>query len=127
MAKGLEALLGATIDVQKPVYMARLKTEFTVKALSNEEMRSINMRATTVNGKGEKKTDDQLLNALFIAKGCVDPDFNDKALKTHYGASDEADCVAKALLPGEIAKLVTAILELSGFGDDEEMIEDAKN
>ncbi|WP_433943605.1 phage tail assembly chaperone [Paenibacillus sp. SN-8-1] len=127
MGQGLDALLGATLEVQDTVYIPRLKTHFTIKALSNEELRRVNERATLPGAKGEKKTDDQLLNALFIAKGTVEPDFNDKALKAHYGASDEADCVTKALLPGEMAKVLQAVLNLSGFGNEDELIDDAKN
>lgn len=127
MGQGLDALLGATLDVQGTVYIPRLKTHFTVKALSNDELRRVNERATVPGSKGAKQTDDQLLNALFIAKACVEPDFNDKALKAHYGATDEADCVVKALLPGETAKLLKEIMELSGFGNEDEVLEDAKN
>ncbi|MEC0370050.1 phage tail assembly chaperone [Paenibacillus chibensis] len=125
--KGLDALLGATLELESSVYIPRLKTKFTIKALSNDDLRRINERATVINPRGEKSTDDQLLNALFIAKGCVDPDFNNKALKEHYGAIDEAECVTKALLPGEMAKLLQAVLDLSGFGNEDELIEEAKN
>lgn len=127
MAKGLEALLGATLELTKEVYIPRLKTSFTVRALSNDDLRKINARATLPDGKGGKKTDDQVLNALIIVKGCVDPDFNDKALKAHYAAADEVDCVSKALLPGEMAKVMQAILDLSGFGNEDELVEEAKN
>ncbi|CAM2950988.1 hypothetical protein PASE110613_09095 [Paenibacillus sediminis] len=125
--KGLEALLGATLELESQVYISRLKTSFTVRALTNEELRRVGERATLPNAKGEKKTDEQMFNALLIAKGCVDPNFSDKALIQHYGASDEADCVTKALLPGEIAKVLQAVLDLSGFGNEDELIEEAKN
>lgn len=124
---GLEALLGASLDVQDTVYIPRLKTHFTVKALDQTEMTRARDQATIPTRKGEKELDGQLFNAVLIAKGCVDPDFSDKALISHYGASDAADCVAKALLPGELAKVLTAIMKLSGFDDEEELIEEAKN
>ncbi|WP_054955050.1 phage tail assembly chaperone [Paenibacillus dakarensis] len=127
MAKGLDALLGATLEQTKEVYIARLKTHFTVKALSNEDMRRIGERSTVPDGKGGKQTNNDMFNGLVIVKGCVDPDFNDKALKAHYGAADEIDCVTKALLPGEMVKVMQAILDLSGFGNEDELIEDAKN
>ncbi|KKO54509.1 phage tail assembly chaperone [Paenibacillus sp. DMB20] len=127
MAKGLEALLGATLELTKEIYIKRLNTHFTVKALSNEELRKINERATVIDGKGAKQTDNDIFNGMVVAKGCVDPNFNDKALKDHYGATDEVDCVSKALLPGEMAKVLQAVLDLSGFGNEDELIEDAKN
>ena len=124
---GLDALLGATLDITQQVHIKRLNASFTVKALGNEDLRKIGDRASKPDGKGGKTSDDQLFNALVIVKGCVDPDFNDKALKAHYGAADDADCVTKALLPGEMAKVLQAILDLSGFGNEDELGEDAKN
>jgi hypothetical protein len=123
MAKGLEALLGANLDVTKEVYISRLKTSFTVKALTNAETTKARLRATT----GKDNVDATTLSYVMISMACVDPDFNDKALKAHYGASDDVDCVGKALLPGEIAKLTTEISNLSGFGNEEELLEEAKN
>lgn len=127
MAKGLEALLGATLEMTKEVYIPRLKASFTVRALSNEDIRKINERATLPDGKGGTRKDDRIINALMVVKGCVDPDFNDKSLKAYYEASDEIDCVTKALLPGEFGKVLREVLNLSGFGNEEELIEEAKN
>lgn len=127
MAKGLEALLGATLELTKEVYISRLKTNFTIKALGNEDLRKINERATVFDGKGGKKVDNRTSHGLIVAKGCVDPDFNDKALKAKYEAVDEAECVFKALLPGEVDKLLDEILSLSGFGNEDELVEESKN
>lgn len=124
---GLEALLGATLDVQDSVYIPRLKTHFTVRALDQAELTRAHEQATIPTRKGEKEIDGQMLNAAVIAKGCVDPDFSDKALIAHYGATDATDCVTKALLPGEIVKVLGAIMKLSGFDDEDELIDDAKN
>ncbi|MCD9024313.1 phage tail assembly chaperone [Cohnella silvisoli] len=125
--KGLDALLGATLDQQSQVYIPRLKTHFSVKALTSEELRKANDQATVPTGRGERKLDNNLFNAVLVVKGCVDPDFSNKTLIQHYEATDAADCVTKALLPGEIVKLFQTVLDLSGFGDDDELIEDAKN
>ncbi|KAF6658862.1 phage tail assembly chaperone [Paenibacillus polymyxa] len=124
MTKGLEALLGATTDLQEEVYIPRLKTHFTIKALDEDAIERARAQATT--GK-DGSVDDALLNRLLIVKSAVDPDFNDKALKDHYEASDAADCVKKALLPGEQARLIQAVLALSGFVGDAELIQNAKN
>lgn len=129
MAKltGLDALLGATVEQESQVYIPRLKVEFTVRAISNEELRKATDQATHRTGRGEKKVDERLFNLIVIAKGCADPDFGNRELIEKYDAADAADCVAKALLPGEVAKVLKAILDLSGFGDDEELINEAKN
>ncbi|MCG7386874.1 hypothetical protein [Paenibacillus sp. ACRRY] len=125
MAKGLDALLGAQLEVTDEVYIPRLKAKLTVKSLTNAELERVRLQATV--GKNRELNDD-LYNNLIIVQGCVDPDFSNKALLAHYGATDAADCVHKAILPGERAKLIGKILDLSGFGaDEEEELEEAKN
>ncbi|MDH2332509.1 phage tail assembly chaperone [Paenibacillus polymyxa] len=124
MAKGLEALLGATTDLQEEIYIPRLKTHFTIKALDEDSIERARAQATT--GK-DGSVDGALFNRLLIVKSAADPDFNDKALKDHYEASDAADCVRKALLPGEQTRLIQSVLALSGFVEDAELVEDAKN
>lgn len=125
MNKGLDALLSATLDVQEEVYIPRLKTTFTIKALTEEEIEATTQEATTGrNGSVDMK----LQNRLIVAKATLDPNFNDKALKAHYGTTTPDETVKKALLPGEQAKLFQAVLKLTGFADgSEEAIEDAKN
>lgn len=123
MAKGLDALLGATLDITKEVYIPRLKTHFTLKTLTNADVQRANLRATT--GKGN--VDATQLSYALISAACVDPDFNNKALKAHYGATDELDCVGKALLPGEITLLVQEVSKMSGHGVSDEVVEEAKN
>jgi hypothetical protein len=111
----LQALLGATLDIRSEMYIPRLKTRFTVRALTSADIQKAQQQATI--GR-DRKVDETLLNRLIIVKGCVDPDFNDKALRDHYGAEDAADCVDKALLPGEMSRIGSEIMRLSGFNDD---------
>lgn len=115
----LQALLGANKNVTQDIAIRRLGVNFTVKALDESEITQINSECTFSDGKGGKRVDDKLVNASMIAKSCAEPNFADAALIAHYGATDAADCVKKALLAGEIAKLVEGILRISGFGDDE--------
>lgn len=126
----LKALLGATKDIKSEVFIARLGAHFTIRALDSAELESVRDQATFYTGSGarrEKKIDQQIFNCAVIAKACVDPAFNNAELMAKYEASDAADCVYKALLPGEITRLLDEILTLSGFGDEDEAIEDAKN
>ncbi|MHB0884172.1 phage tail assembly chaperone [Paenibacillus sp. SEL1] len=120
----LDALLGATTDLQEGVYIPRLKTDFIVKALDEDTLEKARAQATT--GK-DRSVDESLFNRLLIVKAVADPDLNDKALKDRYEASDAADVVKKALLPGEQARVVQALLKLSGFVDDAKLIDEAKN
>lgn len=127
----LQALLGAkpATEITNKVKIKRLGTEFTIKALTGEDIDKIRDQATgpMKNGKKiEMKVNEEEVARLLIVKSVVEPSFSNPQLLAHFGASDEGDCVQKALLAGEIATLQNEILMLSGF-DDEEEIEEAKN
>lgn len=122
MATALEALLGATKDITREVYMGRLKAKFKIRPLSTPDLKKAGEQATIGD-----TLDNQLHNAAIISIGCIDPVFSDKALRDHYEATDAADCVTKALLPGEVARLVKEILALSGFTEEDEAVDEIKN
>ena len=128
----LQALLGAkpVAEITDEVTVKRLNTKFTIKALSGDDIDSIREQATKVVPVGKKKelkVDEKEVARLLVAKAVVYPDFNNADLKEQYGAVDAGDCVQKALLAGEIATLQNAIFELSGFGDEDEAVEEVKN
>lgn len=132
MQNALNALLGAkpVAEITEDVTIKRLSTKFTIKALSGDDIDMIRDQATKVVPVGKKKelqVDEKEVARLLVAKAVVTPDFNDADLKKHYGAVDAGDCVQKALLAGEIATLQNAIFELSGFGDEDEAVEEVKN
>lgn len=126
----LDALLGANIEVEDTVRIKRLGVDFTVKALTGDRVAQLREQCTYAEGKGAKRRvfvkEDELGN-LLIAEGCINPDFSDKKLLEKYGARDAADCVQKALLAGEVATLSHAVLDVSGFNDDDDKVEEAKN
>lgn len=128
----LDALLGAkpTVEITEEIAIKRLGTKFTVKALTGEDIDKIREQATypTKNGrKTELKVNEEEVSRLLIVEATVEPNFNDAKLLKHFGAKDGGDCVQKSLLAGEIATLQTKVLELSGFMDDEDEVEDVKN
>jgi hypothetical protein len=126
----LQALLSANLEIEQDVYIKRLGASFRIKAMSTKEMERAREQCTKITGTGSRKesvVDADRLNSVMVAKLCVVPDFGDKGLLAKYGAANSADCVGKALLPGEIARIIAAGMELSGFGDDEEAEEDVKN
>jgi hypothetical protein len=118
----LDALLAADLTIEKDVFIKRLGTHLRVKALDGKTLAKIRERATFGG-----TIDENLLGALLIEKACVNVNFNDPRLLEKYGASDGADAVQKALLAGEIALLMEVIYDISGFGYDEEAIEEIKN
>lgn len=124
----LDALLGADINVEEDVFIKRLNTNFTVKAIDGDTLNKLQEQATHYVGKGNNRKaqlDQNELGRSLIAESCVNPDFgNDKLLKK-YGAAEKGECVQKALLAGEISKLSDKILEISGFTDDEDEVKNA--
>jgi hypothetical protein len=132
MAKddALQALLAADINVEEDVFIKRLNVHFRVKAITGNTLDKLREQATHYVGKGanrKKQLDENEFSRLIIAEGCVSPDFSNPKLLEKYGATDAGDCVQKALLAGEIAKLSEKILEISGFADDDDDFEDVKN
>lgn len=126
----LDALLGAELKIENNVYIKRLNTHFTVKAIDGKTVDKLKEQSTYYTGKKGKRTkelDEDKFGALMITESCINPDFSNDALKEKYGASTAEDCVKNALLAGEIAKLSNAVLDASGFDDDDDGIDDVKN
>lgn len=126
----LDALLSAELNIEKDVYIKRLNTYFTIKALDGKTINRITEECTQFVGKGSKRRkelDEQKFGALVIVKACVNPNFADKRLLEKYNATLAEEVVQKALLAGEIAKLAGEIMELSGFENDDDGIEEVKN
>ena len=68
-----------------------------------------------------------LANSHFVAKCCVEPNFNSVELQNHYGTQDSVKLVEKILLVGEIVNLADKILVLSGYGQNfDEFVKEAK-
>ena len=132
MTNALQALLGAkpVAEITETVFINRLDTDFTVKALSGDDFDNIRAQATERVKEGKRtvqKVNEEEAARLIIAKATVDPDFADAQLLKQFGARDAGDCVQKALLAGEITQLQTSILSASGFIEDEDVIDEAKN
>lgn len=126
----LDALLGASINDEKDVFIKRLDTNFRIKSLSGEEVQQATDEASTWVGKGvyrRRNTDNDKLGALLIAKACVDPVFANAQLLEKYGAVSADEVVLKALRAGEIALLNGEIMEISGFSIDDDDVDEIKN
>ena len=67
------------------------------------------------------------MQSLMVAEAVKDPDLKNADLQKHFGAATPRD-LARILFPGgEIAKLADVVTELSGYGDDEGLVEQVKN
>ena len=127
----LEALLSADTNITEQVYIKRLDTNFTVKALNDEAFKEIQEEATIYIGKGvnqRKEIDESKLNSLVVVKAVVDENgdllFKNTKLLEKFNAKTAEECVRKALLAGELLKITKVVMDISGFTDD---IEEIKN
>lgn len=67
------------------------------------------------------------MQSLMVAEAVKDPDLKNGDLQRHFGAATPRD-LARILFPGgEIAKLADVVTELSGYSDDEGLVEQVKN
>ncbi|MED3832929.1 phage tail assembly chaperone [Peribacillus frigoritolerans] len=118
----LAALLGADLNVETSVPMKRLGVDLIVKAVDGKTIGRLTEQSTF-----GKTLDEQKFGGNIIATACTNLNFGDSKLLEKYGASDAGDCVQKALLAGEIARLSKAIMDISGFGDFDAQVDEAKN
>lgn len=118
----LEAFLSADLNATKKVKLDRLGIEAEVKGLSAVDVNRLREQATFGD-----RIDEHLLDALLITKSCVNIDFGDQKMLSHFDATDSADCVQKALLAGEVVKLSQAVMSASGFDDLADQVDAAKN
>nr|DAS87656.1 MAG TPA: tail assembly chaperone protein [Caudoviricetes sp.] len=67
------------------------------------------------------------MQSLMVAEAVKDPDLKNGDLQRHFGAATPRD-LARILFPGgEIAKLADVVTELSGYSEDEGLVEQVKN
>ena len=102
---------------------------FKIRSLTQEEMDGAIKKATkSVKNKRQvtETVDNTALARNIVFLGTVEPDFSAKELCDKYGVLDPALVPGKMLLSGEHARLSEAIMELSGF-DDEDVENAAKN
>jgi hypothetical protein len=126
----LQALLSANLEIETDVFVKRLGASFRIKAVDTSTLEKAREQAIQTSGSGSKRASTvnaERLNAILVAKFCVTPNFGDAALLAKYGVTNAVECVGKALLPGEIVRIVAAGMDLSGYGEDGDEINEIKN
>lgn len=118
----LNAFLSADLSKTINVAIPRLGIHLKVKALTTEEITKLNERATYGDTVDEKK-----LSGLVIATASTNVDFGDQRMLDKYGAISADECALKALFAGEVATVVEAIMNASGFGNINDKVKQAKN
>lgn len=124
MSDVLAKFLDAELTPEKDVYLKRFDATLRIRALSAQKIKQVRDQAT--RGKGGQFNPLDFSAGLIVA-GTVNLDWNDKALKDKLGATDAVDAVQKRLLAGEIEYLAEEIARLSGFGNADDEVEEAKN
>ncbi|MCS7463383.1 hypothetical protein N0M98_25080 [Paenibacillus doosanensis] len=126
----LQAFLTADLHIEKDIPLQRLRAALRVQAIDSATLDRAREQATFVVNTGrkrERECDNEKFKAILITHMVVNVDFGNPDLLQKYNASDKVDCVRKALLPGEIERIVDAGLTLSGFGDTDETVDELKN
>ena len=134
MANALDLLLGGKVNAERPtkeVKLPRLSSEdtdfiLTAVAITMDDFRHVQ----NMNRKG-KEVDEIGLNLMMLTYGIKEFDariVENKEriadIKKAYDVANMEKFINKLLLPGEIAMLAAAIIEVSGFGED--MVEAVK-
>ena len=101
-----------------------------ITAGENQKLRKSCMKSVPVNGKRGQYTqefDTATYQAKLAVKCVVFPDLNNAELQESYGVMGAEQLISAMLMPGEFDELISTILELNGFTDMGEMVDEAKN
>lgn len=104
---------------------------FKIKTIMQEENERLTRKCRkveTIRGQRVESLDNQKYNRALIVACTVEPDFRNADLCKAYGTVDPLDLPGKMLTVGEANNLAREILDLNGFSDEAEQLEDeAKN
>jgi hypothetical protein len=124
----LAKLMGDYTVPAKTFDIKRLGIRIDLKGLLDKEMKALKkecmMKPKKVNGRWEEKVNGDDYDAAIIMAATTNFDWNNQKLIEKYKVSDGKKVVLNRLLPGERTFLVNKVLELSGFNDDIEEIDD---
>lgn len=119
-------------EVPEATYLLeRLGIPVTLKGLSEKEINRIKKECTYTRkqrgGRRVEKLDDEEFNSALIEASTVTPDWNNPKLLDALKASDGRQVIKKKFLAGEVSAIGDKVLELSGYNEELEEIEDIKN
>jgi len=137
MSKLVEFLHANPIDelaTEQVIFSARIKDKggqpikATIRPMTSLAYNSYQKQATKIGKKGKLDFDNDLYQSLIVINHTEDPNFKDIKAIEALGCHSPEQYLNRVLLPGEVAELSKAILDLSGFNDDLEDLKDrAKN
>lgn len=112
------------------VVLDRLGIPLKLKGLSAKEISTIRKECTyqrKIKGNMEEKLDGSEFDAGLIVAATTNFEWKSQDLLEFHKASDGKQVVRKLLLAGEISLVTNKIMEVSGYNDELEEIEDIKN
>ncbi len=101
-----------------------------ISASENAKLRKGCIKSVPVPGKRGQFTQDfdtHAYQAKLAARCVVFPDLNSVELQESYGVMGAEQLAATMLTGGEFDRLVATILELNGFVDENDLVDEAKN
>lgn len=126
----LSKLMGTYEVPTVTVILDRLEIPLKLKGLSSKEISTIRKECTysrKVKGNIEEKLDGSEFDAGLIVAATTNFDWKAPELLDYHKASDGKQLIRKMLLAGEISSITSKIMEVSGYNDELEEIEDVKN
>lgn len=114
---------------QEKVQFERFEEPIIIEAISERENDRLKKAATKTRiAKGGRRISDLDTDAYtdqLIVRCVVSPDLDNAELQAFYGTQgDPAETLKAMLLAGEYAEVTEKLLELNGFGDDENNFEE---
>ena len=107
--------------------------EWEVRCISSREDETLRrdcqyrMPVPGKRGRFTQAFDDVLYLSKIAAACTVFPNLNDADLQDSYGAKCAEELIVAMLTPGEYTKYTEKLLEVCGFADQSELVEQAKN
>lgn len=118
-------------EVPERTYMIdRIGIPITLKGLSEREIQRIRRECTIERkhrGQRIKELNEEEFNAALIEAATVSPNWSDKRLLSNLKLSSGREVIKRKLLAGEMMALADKVMELSGFDDELEEIDNIKN
>lgn len=118
-------------EVPERTYMIdRIGIPITLKGLSEREIQRIRRECTVERkhrGQRTKELNEEEFNAALIEAATVSPNWGDKRLLSSLKLSSGREVIKRRLLAGEMMALADKVMELSGFDDELEEIDNIKN
>lgn len=98
--------------------------EFKVKPITDAQLDLARQKATK---GGKSQLSSEVLHSSIITQCVIEPNFKSEDFLSRAGVSTPEQAINKFLLSGEKSRLADKILQVSGYSDDEELYEVAKN